>query len=245
MLNAIRASTPWRVSLPRWGICAGLAILLLALGQLVLLAADTPPVLGIRATAYGTGAAVEWVQPAGAAWDAGIRPGDTIVAVDGRAIGAAEAVTVMEARQIVAIRRDGATVTATTGMAPDTTARRQGAFLLLATWFALVGGVTFILAHDSAAALALLTGTVGAAAALLTSLATPYGAAWSLATVFVALNLFGLGTFLFFLRFPVDRSHTGGGRVALLLAVATHGALIVSYPFIVRSSTVGHGCFGS
>ena len=232
MLNAVQVARRSRPPLPRWGVVATLAVALVALGQLALAAGDTPPRLGLRAAVDGDRLVLAWVAPAGLAWDAGLRPGDVVLALDDRAVTPGDAAAAATAWRVEARTAHGATAVATTRAAGEVASRRQGAFILLAAWFALVGGVAFALARD-AAATSLLVGMMGAAAALLAALATPYGAGWALAVVFVALTVFGAGFLLLFLRFPIDHAHTRPGRIATTACLATHATLLLAYGWAV------------
>lgn len=240
MLIGTPAITVPRLAPPRWGRVAVLIVALIALGQLALAAGEEAPRLGLRVAADAGGAVVSWVQPAGTAWDAGIRPGDRPIAPDGRPLPVAEAGAAAGGASIRVRRADGAILAASTRAVDATAARRQGAFLLLAAWCALVGGATFIAARETAAALALLVSLAGAAAALLAALATPYGPPWSLATVYVGLTCFGGGLPLFFLRFPLDRAGTPLGRGCLALGAAAHAALLAAYPVVAIAAPAAY-----
>lgn len=238
MLTRARATRLPPVVSPRWGVVAALSVALLALGSLALAATDAPPRLGVRATGRDGQVVLTWVQPAGLAWDVGLRPGDVVVSIDGRA--AAGGARAAAASELTTRGPSGTMTIATTREAGATADQRQGAFLFLALWFALVGGAAFVLAREGRAATTLLVGNAGAAAALLAGLATPYGAGWALATVFVALTAFGAGTFLFFLMFPLDRTRTVGGRVAVGACLAVHAGLLLAYAAVVIAAPAAY-----
>jgi len=66
----------------RWIVVVVAAIAVTWLAHDSLLIGSTPPSLGVAARAEPGRLIVQWVQPAGWAWDAGVRPGDVVVSVD-------------------------------------------------------------------------------------------------------------------------------------------------------------------
>src|SRR5438552_3827813 len=72
----------------RWAVALAAILLPAALGQLTMRAIAEPTDLGISAVRRGDEVLVSRVEPAGWAWDAGARPGDSVVAVDGRPLNA-------------------------------------------------------------------------------------------------------------------------------------------------------------
>src|SRR5690348_1656287 len=69
--------------LSRWAVVLVIVLGLFSLMSVLQSDADAPPWLGMRAAYVGDGLRVTWVQPAGWAWDAGVRPGDLVQHVDG------------------------------------------------------------------------------------------------------------------------------------------------------------------
>lgn len=215
-------------------IVSGLVVAFVVLSQLSLREMAGAPILGLRLRAEGSQLVVAWVQPAGYAWNAGVRPGDVVVAVDGRPVPpAVDAEAAARASSIDVRSRDGRAIGATTEDAAERSQRRLFSFFLLAGGFVVLGGTVFVLSRDVVAARVVLGLSAAAAAALIASLASPYGATWALAVVYVAVLSFGAGTLLLALVFPMDLRRGRGGRLCIGLCLGATGCLVALYAWAV------------
>jgi two-component system sensor histidine kinase ComP len=185
----------------------------------------------------GDAAVVTWLYPATPVWDAGVRPGDRLVAVDGNPVdvrragdqirGAQrlEVVSAVNGSHIIAESDDPRTL--------RDPLNRLG-FVMTALSFALVGVIVFLLSRELLVSLALLALSADTAVLLLASLATPFGSRWALALVFLSMLGFGFSTLYLSLIFPVDRSRRPlACRVLTATALATL-AVAATYAFSVR-----------
>jgi signal transduction histidine kinase len=225
----------------RWPIVAAVAVMLAALAQFNWVEAERPPQLGLRVTPDGIAPVVDWVQPGGAAWDGGVRPGDRVVVWDSRAAGPGDDPAAIAAAGLVEARASsGALHTASARSGADSllvTIRRRLAFLFLAGCFATVGGVVFVLATDMIAASLLLACTAAAAATLIGALGTRAGGMLSLAGEYLALITFGATTFVLFLTFPINYLSLRRGRGLAIICGVLHVALALWYGLAVGGAS--------
>ncbi|CAA9587616.1 MAG: hypothetical protein AVDCRST_MAG88-4222, partial [uncultured Thermomicrobiales bacterium] len=178
------------------------------------------------------------VHPGGLAWDAGVRPGDSVIDVDERGTltdeqgvaGAGAIQTRSDARAVTSVSTAGAR---------QASLQRRPGFLALAVCFTVVGAVIFMLSTDPVAARVIFGGMVAAAITLITAIATPFGAPWALAAAYVGLVGTGAGVFLLFMVFPINHLRSRAGRGAAIVALGLHGALAACYGVVV-TSTPGH-----
>lgn len=227
----------------RWVIVALIATALVGLGYLSLDASARSPWVGLSADRDGERLVVRWVQPAGWAWDAGIRPGDVISEIAGRPSTSDDGpVQVADAPWIQVRSASGVLLTApvTPAPAPDSYPQRLS-FLVTAACFLAVGGAAFVLAADVLASSLLLCVATSAAALLMAGIATLSGLGWALATEYVAVVAFGGTTLLLFLVFPINRLSTRPGRWVAAAAVAAHAGLLVGYAYVVTLDTAAYG----
>lgn len=225
---------------PRFGRSAVIAVVvvaLLALGQAGLAETSRPPQLGLRATREGERLVVTWVQPAGPGWDAGIRPGDTVTGIAGRAVAPADGPDMVATAPSIHVRaRDGGTVDASAHAVAETfPVQHRLAFIATAACLVAVGGGVYVLAAEVVAARALLGFSATAATMLVAAVAAVSGAPWALALVYVAVVSFGATAFLLFLVFPVDRLGTRPGRLAATGCLVAAAVLVVFYCWVVAS----------
>lgn len=232
----------FRLGAGRWGIVAAVLVALAILTEASLAETTRRPILGVRAIGVGDNLVIAWVQPAGWAWDAGVRPGDTLVAIDDHVIvPGADPGSVAAASSIQVRSADGtvaaASVTVVGGLA---TVRYRPSFLAIAACFAAVGGLVFLLAADLLAAGVFLGFAVAWATTLIAAVAIPFGSTWAIGVEFAAVVGFGTATLLLFLAFPVDRLRTRAGRFVASGAVAVGVAFIATYWGIVATNTAAY-----
>lgn len=238
------AATRRRVTLPavpRWPVIGLVFVAFAALTQLSLGETGGPPNPGLRARVDGDRLVVDWVQPASLVWDDGVRPGQTVTAIDGQAVNESRDAGDFRTAQTLQVRTtDGQLISASVTAAERLADQRRWIFLTQAVAFLLVGGITWLLATETAAALALLGVASSASVALVTSIATPFGSAWSLGAVYVSLQTFGASLCLLFLAFPINWMSARWGRLAALACVGATMAVLVPYPLIVARDPAGY-----
>lgn len=123
---------------------------LISLGAFSLGEVSRVPQLGLRASGLGEDLVLEWVQPAGLAWDAGVRPGGIIIAVDGVPVTPdTDATTVEQAEQVEVRSLAGLSMVASTRPSMQHVQTEQALFLALAGAFAVVGVTVFLLRRTS------------------------------------------------------------------------------------------------
>jgi two-component system sensor histidine kinase ComP len=196
----------------------------------------------------GDAAVVTWLYPATPAWDAGVRPGDQIVALDDapvdllraadqiRGAQRIEAVSATDGRRIVAEWDDPRTLR---------DQLNRFVFVVAALCFALIGVLVFLLSGKLAVSLTLLVFSTDTAVLMLASLATPFGSRWALALVLLSMLGFGFSALCLSLVLPVDQSRRRLAALVLTvtalasLAVASMYAISVLeptlYPLVLRS----------
>lgn len=180
---------------------------------------------------------IGWVQPAGWAWDDGVRPGDIVVAVADRVTTSDMAPsTVAVAAAITTRTPGGATKVASVTGVDKAFWHYRGCYLGLALCFALIGVLAYVLAAEAQVAGTLLACTGAWAVALIAAVAAPSGQTWALALVYGAVLALGFATLLTFLLFPVDRLRRASGRWAARLAGGATLALLAAYARAVASN---------
>ncbi|HEX5417642.1 MAG TPA: ATP-binding protein [Chloroflexota bacterium] len=102
-------------------------------------------------------------------------------------------------------------------------------FPAIAAAFFAVGGIVFVVADEVLTGGIVLAFATSTAVMLLTALIAPFGEPWALALEFAALLGFGVGTFLVFLVFPINRFGVPSRRRFALAFLAGHGALFLAY----------------
>jgi signal transduction histidine kinase len=230
----------WRADW-RWLVVASLTVLFIILTDLSMGEISQLPNLGIRTTTTEPGVVVAWVQPAGLAWDAGVRPGDVVESVEGRKIVGPFDPTALSTAGTVEFRSPtGTHRTVSTSLAAPVSMRRQLSFLVVAICFFVLGSVAFVLSVDRGAATAMLAFASAAAVALVTAIASPFGSTWALGLEYFAVIGFGASTFLLFLVFPLDRLSTHRGRVAAWTCAGLHALLVVAYLAVLTSDSAAY-----
>src|SRR5438105_1564420 len=121
-----------------WVVALVALTLLAALVEVSFQEAGRPPIQGIHTSTVDGAVVVNYVLPAGTAWDSGIRPGDHIVQANGRAAREMSDEELNKATSLTLARQSG--VVSFPENLPDTPAKHL-AFLVIAAGFALVGGL--------------------------------------------------------------------------------------------------------
>lgn len=190
----------------------------------------------MRAARAGGQLQIAWVQPGGWAWDAGVRPGDLIIAVDGQPTDrATSSAAVATARAITARPPSGEVIEASMAEAATALNHYRQNFLGLALAFALVGAFVFVLAADLRIAGAILACMGTWSLILIAAVATPAGHLWAFALVYAALLALGFSTLLTFLLFPIDRMRGASGRWTARFAAGATLALLIAYTWAIAA----------
>ena len=226
----------------RWPLAAIVVLALTTIGILassetIALLSDVP----IAVEAQGDSVVVAWLYPATPLWDAGIRPGDRLVSVDNDPVDRSGSVEqVRRAERIEVLSATSGAVVAAETRDPRTLRDpiTRAAFIVIAASFAGTGVLVYLLSRALRPSLALLSLSVDTALLLMASLATPFGAPWSLALVFLALLGFGFTALRLFLIFPVDQSRHPLARWMLRVSAAASVAVIGAYVFSVSEPVV-------
>lgn len=204
------------VAASRWPIVAVALVALIALAWACIAETRHPQDLGLRAAPEANGLIVTKIIPAGIAWDAGIRPGDRVIAIDTIPAGTFPApVSLANATSVTAQGRDGRTHTVTRAPIPE----RIPTFLPLAFCFIAVSTIVYLLATDHPAATALFGVALVAAFTLITAIATPIGVQWALGIEFVGIVGFPASVLIFSLVFPRNYLRAPAGKGVALLCL--------------------------
>jgi signal transduction histidine kinase len=234
LVSQLPARARW---LSRWVLIVPVGFLLWTIGMASASASSGPAWLGVSAAVHDGVARVDWVEPGGYAWDAGIRPGDQLLRVDGGMVNGASH---LEALNPVALN-DAHTVVARSErthqvlMAPPasdsapTTFLQQLSYFLIAASFAVLGAVVFIIATDLLAASVMLVFSVSAAAMLLATVGTVRAAPLTLAVIFISLLAFTTSALWLFLVFPTNRLRRRWVRLLAYLSVAAALLVCIGY----------------
>ena len=228
-------------TLARWIFAVSGVVLLLVLSRFSSLATVHAPVLGVRAGGLSGVLTINWIRPAGLAWDAGVRPGDLVRSIDGNPV--TTQVTADDVRYAQGIQVQtpaGRRIDATVDTAQVVARQRRWSFLALAMAFVAVGSAVWILGEDLFVAGTTWLMTMAAAVALLAATATPFGAGWALGTEFIALLTFAVSVLTFFLVFPVNRLRAPWVRWALGSALGISLLLALAYLGIVAVDPSGY-----
>ena len=168
-------------------------------------------------------------------WDAGIRPGDSVIAIAGQAVTSPANAAAVSAAPVVQVRSPAGTVVtaSATSLAGQHSIQHQLSFPSIALCFVVVGGIVFVLAADLVVAGTVLSLTMTAAMTFLAAIATPTGVHWALAVVYIGLVGFGASTFLLFLVFPVCHPNIHLRRGATLACLGITVVLLVLYGWAI------------
>lgn len=229
----------------RWVVVAFAFLGLLVLAQASAAIVHQTPTLGLWAAAGGEQMRVTWVQPAGFAWDKGVRPGDVITEIDGKPVDQhTKPDTLANATDVwVRTQAFGPTkVTATEALDPhQASIARRGAFLTLAACFIVVGAAIYVLSVEVATGNVVLSLSFAAATALVAAVATPSRASWALTVEHVAVTVFCASVFLLFLVFPINRLLVLWGRVAAGICLGVTLTLLCLYAWVIAANSAAFG----
>ncbi len=218
----------------RWAIAATCLVVWLALGQLCLKATSQDALLGLRASEQQAKLVISWVQPAGSAWDAGIRRGAVVTDINGRAVTPPTSPAAVAGATSVRVRsQTGRMIPASVDAARSVSNGRRFSFLVLAAWFMAVGVAIFLLGMDLITGYIILGLSLSSAVALVAGIATPFGASWTLAIEHVAVISFAASVFLLFLAFPVNHLTRRWGRAAAACCLGVSAVLVGLYAWVV------------
>ncbi len=226
----MRQQTPRWPSSRRWVIVVMITVSLVILGQVSFAAANRQPLLGLRAEINQGQTIISRVQPAGRAWVAGIRPGDTVTALSDRPVTTRDSPEAVSTAEKVTVRSpSGQIITLSVSDDSGISPRLRTSFLVIAVSFLTVGGLIFLLTPHVISALVALTFGTSAAAALLAAIATSSGLPWAYLVEFIAVITFSASTFLLFLVFPVNRLAFRRHRWLAITCISVNVILILLY----------------
>jgi hypothetical protein len=196
-------------------------VALAILGQVSIDAESGPPSLGLRAEVRQGQMVISRVQPASVSWNAGIRPGDIVTAMDGKPVTERDnPATLLTATDVSVRSPSGQVITATVVGNTGFSGRLRTSFLVIAIAFIAVGGLVFLLTPDNVSALVALGLGGSAAAALLAAIGTSMGASWAFLVEYIAVLTFSASIFLLFLVFPINRLAFRRRRLIALICIA-------------------------
>lgn len=220
--------------LPRWVLVAVIAVALAVLGQASLSEIEGQPTLGVRAIPIDGQLVISEVHPAGWGWDAGIRPGYIVTAIDRVPIAGSSGSAAIDTAQTIEARSlDGSLVSASVDTAKQKAEQWSATFFPLAVSFVVIGSIVCVLATDLLAALSMLALTTAAAVTLIAGVASAFGSTWWLAAVFVSMEAFGASLLLLFLVFPTNYLRTSWGPRIMAISLGLAGVAAVLYPLAI------------
>jgi len=199
--------------------------------MLSLVAQATPPRFTLTLTAAVPGeAAVAWLQPGNALWDHGVRPGDRVLALDGRAPTSRDTGSWSGTRLLVRVGgAEGSHGPILLNAAPWQD-RSTVPVLLLSPWFLLLGTLVVLRARRLDVAWATYALFSSAAFALALAPAADAGVPVAVPVEFTLVGLFAACFMRFFLVFPSRRGaaslHGTILGAALLVGLLDFAALI-------------------
>ena len=183
----------------------------------------TPPRLSfVLATPSKGTAQVAWVLPSSRLWERGVRPGDNVLALDGRPPRPAQA-GVWTGKNVVVRAGDGSTIFIDAG-----TIRRDDTtwpLLLLSPWFLLLGSLVYLRAPYPAIGRTTYALFASAAFALALAPASTSDQPMAVVAEWVMIVLFAACFMFFCLSFPAPRGST---RLRLLLGAPPLLAAVLS-----------------
>ncbi len=190
-----------------------------------LVAQATPPRFTLALTASAPGeAAVAWLQPGNALWDHGVRPGDRVLALDGRVPTSRDTGSWSGTRLLVRVGgAEGSHGPILLNAAPWQD-RSTVPVLLLSPWFLLLGTLVVLRARRLDVAWATYALFSSAAFALALAPAADAGVPVAVPVEFTLVSLFAACFMRFFLVFP-SRRGAASLRGTILGAVLVVGLL--------------------
>jgi signal transduction histidine kinase len=201
----------------RWGM-AFLAIGVVAAVGYATARTDREPHVGVATTADSSGQLkVTWVQPAGLAWDAGVRPGDVILTMTETSPPGVPLLTTARGTQVFM-------------PSPSGSQHREWSFPLLAALYVICGALVFVTARQVRPAACVLIAVTAFAVMLMAGTVTQYGHAWALAAVYASLVLGAASVLILALVFPRNRLpsrfKTAGAGASIAASMALIGLYI-------------------
>lgn len=223
----------------RWAVVACAFLGLLLLSQASMTVTSQQPTLGLRAERRGTQLRIAWVQPAGFAWDDGIRPGDVVTEVDGLRVDGHTRPEALASAPNVQIRSSTGvqilSITRSSASAQLASVERRVTFFILATCFIVVGAAIYLLSIELAIGHVVFGLSLAAATALVAAVATPFRAGWALGIEHVAVTVFCASVFLLFLVFPINRLTVTWGRIAAGICLGATLTLLSLYAWMLAA----------
>ena len=217
----------------RFFVVGAMTLWLVGLGVLTVGQSTQPFDAGIRTTNSGDGVVVSWDQAAGPLWDAGVRPGDEILGVNGRPPSPAASVA-LSGGDAVRWRRPAGEFDEVIGPSPALRSTvDESAFWANAFGFAVVGAVVCLLSRSRRQSIAFVALGTFSATGLIAALATPYGAGWALALVFIALLGAANSALALSMVFPDGQRTSGMYDSWLLLSIGTSLLVTAVYAWCV------------
>ncbi|HEU4793077.1 MAG TPA: histidine kinase, partial [Nitrolancea sp.] len=225
----------------RWVIVVMVIVALVILGQLSFAATDRQPSLGLQAEISQGQMIISRVQPAGRGWVAGIRPGDSVMLIDGLPVSERDdPAAITTAAKVSVQSASGRTITLAIADDLGFSSRLRTSFLVIAISFMVVGSLIFLLTPHVVSALVALSFGASAAAALLAAIATSMGLPWAFLVEFIAVIAFSASTFLLFLVFPVNRLTYRWRRWMAITCLAVNLVLILLYVLIFTFNSAAY-----
>ncbi len=182
---------------------------------------------------------VTWVMPASVSYDAGVRPGDVVRALNGTALTAdTRPVTqngaISEARQADFESPDGRLISLTTQDKEGGDPFNRWAYALLGLVFVGVGGPVFIKATQRSAAIAFYVFCLTTAFALAIYIGGTSFRNWVLALMFTSLILWSASFVIFFFTFPTWLGNTRTRQIIIIAGIiGSAGAMLAGYLWVL------------
>lgn len=215
--------------------------LLVLLGIFCWRATAVPPQLGLHTVEVGQDLIVSSVYPAGLAWTGGIRPGDTITAVNGVPVNEKAPVDIASAASVQVRAQDGDIWTVSVDLSlPDRTLAAQIVFTGIAAGFGVVACVIYALVDQTLATNLMLLSMVSAAVWFQFGMVVPYGFPWALGGIFVSSIPFVISTFLFFMSFPINRLNLRSSHILVWMSVGGGFLLLCGYVWVIFYNTADY-----
>ncbi len=178
---------------------------------------------------------VTWVMPAGLSYDAGVRPGDVVVSLNGVSVDRSGQTSQPQtnfygAKHIEIFSKEGRLISTSTGGKDGGNPFQRWAYAVLGLVFIGVGGPVYIKARQRSAATAFYAFCIATAFALAVVIAAAQYHDWTLVLMFVSLILWSATFAIFFFTFPTRLGKTATQQTLVILAILAVGlALIVLY----------------
>ena len=182
---------------------------------------------------------VTWVMPAGISYDAGVRPGDVVRALDGNAPTtsiqtATRNGTISDARQVDFESSNEQVISLTTQGKEGGEPFNRWAYAILGLVFMGVGGPVFVKATQRSAANAFYIFCLTTAFALAIYIGGTSFRSWVLALMFTSLILWSASFATFFFTFPTWLGKTRTRQIIIITGiVGSAGAMLAGYFWVL------------